>query len=157
MVAPSAAQTAPRVVLAGLEDIVRLAQVHRDIQLKTALERDVRLVRFEQGSIEFSLEQGASPQLAQHLMRRLQEWTEQRWMVVISREVGAPTLKQVHDAQEQEKLTGVRALPLVRAALDMFPGAEITSVRSADVDASPLTGASDDLAYADQSQSDDDL
>ena len=32
----------------------------RDLQLKTALERDVRLVRFEDGKLEIALEPSAS-------------------------------------------------------------------------------------------------
>lgn len=147
----------PRVVVSSLEDIVTLAHTHRDIQLKTALERDVHIVRFEQGSIEFSLEPGASPQLAQNLMRRLQEWTGQRWMVAISREAGAPTLKHMRDAREQEKLSGVRALPLVRAALDLFPGADIIAVRSADHDLGIVPAGADDVSYNDQASNDDDV
>ncbi|NDA47839.1 MAG: DNA polymerase III subunit gamma/tau, partial [Alphaproteobacteria bacterium] len=115
----------PRVHLHSLEDVVKLAQAHRDIQLKMALERDVHLIRFEEGSIEFSLAPGASPQLAATLMRRLQEWTGLRWMVAISNAPGGPSLKQVEDAKEAERLVGVRAEPLVRNVLERFPGAEI--------------------------------
>ena len=77
-----------------------LAGQHRDIQMKLALERDVRLVRFEQGQIEFSLSSGASPQLAQTLARRLQEWTGTRWMVAVSNAPGAPSLKEQEDARD---------------------------------------------------------
>ena len=50
--------TEPAITLARFEDVVALAGQHRDIQMKLALERDVRLVRFEQGQIEFSLAPG---------------------------------------------------------------------------------------------------
>ncbi len=93
---------------------------HRDIQLKLALERDVRLVRFEEGAIEFSPAPGASPQLAQILMRRLQEWTGRRWIVAIAREEGAPSLKEVADEKARQAMNGVRADPLVRRALEVF-------------------------------------
>ncbi len=43
----------PSLALARFEDVVALAGRHRDIQLKLALERDVRLVRFEQGRSNF--------------------------------------------------------------------------------------------------------
>ena len=112
-----------------------LAGRHRDIQLKLALERDVRLVRFEQGRIEFSTAPGASPQLAQTLMRRLQEWTGSRWMVAISSAPGAPSLKEQEDAKASEALSGVRAEPLVRRVLAVFPGAEIVAVRACEHDA----------------------
>ncbi len=150
---------APRVQIARFEDIVALAHVNRDIQLKMALERDVHIIRFEQGSIEFSLSEGASAQIAQTLMRRLQEWTGTRWMVAISREAGAPSIKDVQDAQEAVKMTGVRALPLVRQALDIFPGAEIVAVRTADLEPAQLgqPAGGDDIAYIDQVDSDDDF
>ena len=61
--------------------LVALADEKRDMQLKIALEREVRLVRFEPGRIEFELAPGGSPQLAQHLTQRCRTWTGERWMV----------------------------------------------------------------------------
>jgi DNA polymerase III subunit gamma/tau len=121
---------APSMTLSRFEDVVALAARHRDIQMKLALERDVRLVRFEQGRIEFSTVPGASPQLAQTLARRLQEWTGSRWMVAISSAPGAPSFKEREDAKAAEALSSVRALPLVQSVLAAFPGAEIAGVRA---------------------------
>ncbi len=153
--------TAPRVQLARFEDLVALAQVNRDIQLRMALERDVRLVRFEQGSIEFSPVAGASPQLAANLMRRLQEWTGQRWMVTISSAEGAPTLQQQKQARVDEEMVGVRADPLVRSVLEHFPGAQIVAVRKPEAIVEPAAAAagptvSEDVAYDDAPLSDED-
>ena len=159
------AQPQARVEIPRFEDLVTLAQVNRDIQFKIALEQDVRLVRFERGSIEFSLTPGASPQLAQTLMRRLQEWTGIRWMVAVSREEGAPTLKEQADARAEEKMTGVRAIPLVRKVLEAFPGAQIMAIRAPEVEPEPVTAAiapetadgGDEVGYADQIYTEDDL
>jgi DNA polymerase-3 subunit gamma/tau len=154
---------APRVQVARFEDVVMLAQVNRDIQLKIALERDVRLVRFEQGTIEFALAPGASPQLAATLSRRLQEWTGQRWMAVVVSSEGAMTLREQEDIRQQDKMQGVRADPLVRSVLERFPGAEIVAVRSPDAapepEAIPTSGGEtgDEVAYVDQAYTEDDL
>jgi DNA polymerase-3 subunit gamma/tau len=146
----------PRV--ARFEDVVALAAAQRDIQLKVALEHDVRLVRFEEGSIEFALTPGASPQIAQQLMRRLQEWTGRRWMVAISSEAGAPSLSEQAEAVATAALLGVRADPLVQRALALFPGAEIIGVRGAEPAAAEnVPETNDDIAYADQAFSEDDL
>ena len=163
--AQASAQPQARVELARFEDLVTLAHANRDIQLKTALERDVKLVRFERGAIEFSLAPGASPQLAQTLMRRLQEWTGIRWMVAVSREEGAATLKEQADARAEEKMTGLRALPLVRKALETFPGAQIVAIRGPEAEPEPVTAAiapetadgGDEIGYADQIYTEDDL
>jgi DNA polymerase III subunit gamma/tau len=153
--APQPETTEPRMRLARFEDVVAQAGAVRDIQLKLALERDVRLVRFEEGTIEFALAPGAPPQLAQNLMRRLQEWTGQRWMVAISREAGAPSLKEQAEATAAASLRGVCADPLVRAVMDIFPGAEIVAVRETE----PAEGAAsgDDVAYIDSANLEDDL
>jgi DNA polymerase III subunit gamma/tau len=89
-------------------------------------------------------------------MRRLQEWTGRRWMVAISRELGAPTIQEQANAAAAASMQGVRADPLVREVMNFFPGAEIVAVRETD---SPEGGpsVSDDLAYIDSNATDDDL
>jgi DNA polymerase III subunit gamma/tau len=142
--APPPNAALPSIALSRFEDIVALAGRHRDIQLKLALERDVRLVRFEQGRIEFSVASGASPRLAHTLMSRLQEWTGSRWLVAVSSTPGAPSLKEQEEAKAREILTGVHFDPLVQSALTAFPGAEIVGVRTNKIALeSPLAAGTD--------------
>jgi DNA polymerase-3 subunit gamma/tau len=121
---------APVLQLADFEALVALAADKRDIALKVALERDVRLVRFEQGRLDMALTAGASPTLASQLSRKLHEWTGARWLVSIANEPGQPTLHEQREEAARESERGVRAHPLVRAALELFPGAAIVDVRS---------------------------
>ncbi len=116
--------------LQSFAEVVALAQARRDIQLKVALERDVRLVRFEDGKIEFELAPDGSPQIAANLMRRLNEWTGARWMVAVVSGGGAPSIREAADAAVREEKDGVAADPAVRLLLDTFPGSEIVAVRS---------------------------
>jgi DNA polymerase-3 subunit gamma/tau len=154
---------APKVRIESFDALIALAGQNRDIQIKTALERDVRLVRFEEGSLEFALAPGASPALAQTLMRKLQDWTGTRWMVAISSAVGAPTLRESAAAKEQERRIGVQADPLVRSVLERFPGAEIVAVRSNAVEDEagapvPLaTDAAEEVAYIDEVDPESDI
>ena len=124
-----AAQVAPGLAINSFAELVALAADKRDVQMKLALERDVRVVRCEDGKLEIALEPSAPKTLVNDLSRKLQQWTGRSWMVVISREPGAPTLKSVADAHKAELETGVRADPLVKAVLERFPGAEIVGVR----------------------------
>jgi DNA polymerase III subunit gamma/tau len=160
--AASQVAAAPKVRIETFDALVALAAQNRDIQIKTALERDVRLVRFEEGSLEFALAPGASPGLAQTLMRKLQDWTGTRWMVAISSAAGAPTLRERAEAKEQERRIGVQADPLVRSVLERFPGAEIVAVRSnaADDEIAPpapvVADPSDEVAYVDEIDTEND-
>jgi DNA polymerase III subunit gamma/tau len=120
--------------IARFEDLVALAGEKRDLALKTALERDLRLVRFEDGKLEVALEPSGSRTLVGDLSRKLSEWTGRRWIVVVSTEPGQPSIKTQNEARRAEMLTGIRADPLVQAVLTRFPGAEIVAVREREAD-----------------------
>jgi DNA polymerase-3 subunit gamma/tau len=101
-----------------------------------ALERDVRLVRFEDGRLEIALEPSARHSFIQDLQARLATWTSRRWMVVVSSESGEPTRYRQALEREAELKRGVRADPLVQAVLSRFPGAEIIAVTAPEAIAS---------------------
>ncbi len=127
----------PGRALASFEDLVALAAERRDLTIKSALERDVRLVRFEDGRLEISLEANAPKSLTGELSKKLADWTGRRWMVIVSAEPGMPSLYAQAQTRKSELKDGVRTDPLVQAVLARFPGAEIVEVRpSADAAAS---------------------
>ena len=96
--------------------------------MKMALERDVRLVRCEDGQLEIALEPSAPKTLVHDLQRKLIAWTGKRWIVVVSKEQGAPTMRAQMDARQAEIELGVQSDPLVQAVLNRFPGAKIVGV-----------------------------
>jgi DNA polymerase III subunit gamma/tau len=129
---PRSEETAPPVrMLQSFEELVALAAEKRDIGIKSALERDVRLVRFEDGRLEFGLEPSAQRALTGELSKKLADWTGRRWMVIVSAEPGQPSLHAQVQMRKAELKDGVRADPLVQAVLTRFPGAEIVDVRAA--------------------------
>jgi DNA polymerase III subunit gamma/tau len=120
--------TAPAVSLGSFEAVIALAAEKRDITMKMALERDVHLVRFEDGQLEIAVEPNAPRTLVHDLQRKLTAWTNRRWIVVVSKEQGAPTLRAQAEARQAEVERGVQADPLVQAVLERFPGAKIVGV-----------------------------
>ena len=127
--AQPAPETAPTVI-SRFEDLIALAGQMRDLQTKTALERDIRLVRCEDGRLEIALEPSASKALVGELGRKLSDWTGRRWMVVVSAEAGQQTVRSQQEARRSALENDVRADPLVQAVLAKFPGAEIVAVRN---------------------------
>ncbi|RBP11435.1 DNA polymerase-3 subunit gamma/tau [Roseiarcus fermentans] len=152
---------APAVKLARFEDVVALARARRDIQLVHALERDIRLDRFEPGRITVSLVEGASPALAQTLAKRLADWTGERWMVALVQGATAPTLRETAARREADRTSDAAQNPVVRKVLERFKGARIVEVRAADSAPPPPPPeplADDDVGYADsEAPFDDDL
>jgi DNA polymerase-3 subunit gamma/tau len=139
--APSAA--AP--TIGSFEELIALAAQKRDLGVKLALERDVRLVRCEDGRLEIALEPSAAKTLVNELSRKLLQWTGRQWMVIVSAETAHQTVKSQNEARQAELKTGVRADPLVQAVLARFPGAEIVGVRRPEPAAPLPTGEPEDV------------
>jgi DNA polymerase-3 subunit gamma/tau len=128
-VARSAEAASPVLALKAFADLVALAGEKRDVSMKSALERDIRLVHFEDGTLEISLEPSAAKSLVNDLSKKLADWTGRRWMVAVSTEAGEPPLRAQAEARKAELKNDVRSDPLVQAVLTRFPGAEIVEVR----------------------------
>jgi DNA polymerase-3 subunit gamma/tau len=124
-----ARETEPQMRLATFADVVALAVARRDLPIKTALECDVRLVRMEDGRLDINLEPAAPRSLAHDLSRKLSQWTGRRWVVVVSAEEGAPTLRSQAQAAKEELTRELHADPRVKAVMERFPGATIIDVR----------------------------
>ena len=131
------APSAPVRAIASFEELIALAVEKRDLQIKAALERDVRLVLCEDGKLEIALEPDAAKTLTGELARKISAWTGRRWMVVVSAEAGAPTMRSQIEARRADIRRGVAADPLVQAVMARFPGAEIVEVRAADEAGTP--------------------
>jgi DNA polymerase III subunit gamma/tau len=144
------AASSPVCALGSFAELVALAGEKRDLTIKSALERDMRLVRFEDGKLEIALEGGAPKTLAGELSKKLSDWTGRRWMVVVSGEAGEPTLWAQAQTRKAELRDDVQSDPLVQAVLKRFPGAEIVDVRpppdapAANADELPPMPQSDD-------------
>ncbi len=116
--------------LRTLDDIVALAATKGASVLKVHLENDVHFVRLEPGQVELRPGPRAPRTLAGDLAQKLKEWTGTRWVVTLAREGGAPTLAEQRREHHAAQLEAVAQDPLVRAALDRFPGAEIVGVHN---------------------------
>jgi DNA polymerase-3 subunit gamma/tau len=120
-------------------EVVALAGARRDAKLKVHLEEHVSLVKFDAaaGSIDLFLMPGAPAELANELREKLNRWTGQRWMVVLSKVRGAPPIGEVRRAKEAAQMDELKRHPAVAAIFEEFPDATIAAVR-------PITGLQSD-------------
>jgi len=121
--------------------VVALFAARREGILHTHLQNDVHLVSFEVGRIELRPTPKAPANLPNRIAACLNEWTGSRWLVSVSGDLGAPTLKEQAQAIDAEMRRRASEHPLVKAVLDAFPGATIDAVR--DLKATQSTSDSD--------------
>jgi len=130
MLAPSPnGQGEPARKIASFRELVALAGEKRDLLTKSALETDVRLVRFEDGRLEVALEPNAQRALVNELSRKLDLWTGRRWTIVVSNEKGQATLREQSLVEKNERERAAEADPRVQEVLARFPGTRIIEVR----------------------------
>jgi DNA polymerase-3 subunit gamma/tau len=111
----------------SLEEVVALCEEKGEVKLAAQLTRAVHLVKFEIGRIEIRPKDNTPQDVAGKLGAFLNAQTEERWMVSVSNQPGAPTL-------HEQRIDTAAADPFVKALLDAFPGAKIESVRDVDAD-----------------------
>jgi DNA polymerase-3 subunit gamma/tau len=110
-------------------DIVALFEHHREAVLRSHLWSHCHLVHFEPGRIELRLTEAAPRDLPNRLGQLLGGWTGQRWVVSVSRDEGAPTLRDQAEQHARHLRSEAAEHPMVRAVLETFPGATIEAVR----------------------------
>jgi DNA polymerase III subunit gamma/tau len=130
MAAQPSHAAAPQPALRNFEDLVALIDQRRDIALKLDVEKYVRLISFRTGAISFEPAPGAPNNLSQRLSARLKEWTGQPWLVAAEGGGGAETLAEIRAKELEVARAEALADPFVRQVMEVFPGAELTEIRS---------------------------
>lgn len=128
-IAESAPQ--PSVPVNSLNDIVAMADKHRNMQFKILVKNCVRLASIAPGRLEIGLTDDAPKSLPSEIAQHLLNWTGIRWVVTVARDVASQTVAEAETERRDNLVTDARADPDVAAILAAFPGAKITDVRIA--------------------------
>ena len=109
-------------------EVIALIRDKRDLRLLTDVEAGVHLVQFDANRIEFRPSAEAPDNLPGRLSQALEKWTGKRWVVSVSNEAGAPTMREQKQAAERDLEDQLRTTELVKAALSAFPDARVARV-----------------------------
>jgi DNA polymerase-3 subunit gamma/tau len=138
---------------ATFDALVAFIADKREAVLAAALNSAVHLVHYEVGRLEFRPTPTAPADLAPRLSRLLSEWSGRPWLVSLSHEEGAPTLRQRDIEIDLARKRDAANDPLVQAVLLAFPGATIEAVRDTAESAplpEPLSSDTDTLNGEDE-------
>jgi len=118
--------------LSSFEDLVAFIGTRRDVKLLSDVENHIRPVLFEDGKLEVNLVNSAPKNLVGRLGEKLKSWTGTRWVIIVSREEGEPTIAERKQAAFEKDYDMVKDHPAVLKAQEHFPGAEIKSIHKLD-------------------------
>ena len=98
------------------------------MQLKYDLEKNVSLVKFSNGQMEFSFNENIDKNFIKNLSKKLLEWTGKRWIITLSKEKGQPTHQEVKLEKKQTQLTEAMKTNAYKKILEVFPDAKLSSL-----------------------------
>ena len=119
-------------LISSFDELLEICSSKKEIKLKYELEKNVNLVRFENKRIEISFNEDLDKDFIKDLSSKLYEWTNDRWIITLSKTKGHPSKKEEEIILKKELIETVKKSPIYIDILKKFPDAELIDVRPKD-------------------------
>ena len=96
------------------------------------METNVNLVSFEDQRIEISFNENLDRDFVKYISTKLFEWTNQRWIITLSKKIGTPTKKQIEKQNKQILLEEAKKSIVYKKMIELFPDTELVDVEIRD-------------------------
>ncbi len=115
-------------IINSFEKLVEITNINKEIELKFDLERNVRVVKFENGKIDISFNEKLSKNFVRSLTEKLKLWTGERWIISLSKEVGKSTIFENKETFKKNLLQEALESEVYKKIKESFPDAELSDV-----------------------------
>ena len=112
----------------NFNELIDLFRQHKELLVHASLISDVHLISFKPERLEIRLNPNAPKELPNKIISCLNQWTGKKWAVIISGEIGEPTLEEQAKQNFFAQVEAAKNLPIVKEILESFPGAVIKSI-----------------------------
>ena len=116
----------------SFEDLIYLASKKKEIQLKYDLEKNVNLIKFSEGKIDISFNQNLDKNFVRNLSTKLVEWTGNRWVITLSKEMGEKTFFETQNIKKKELLDKEKEGHVYKNIKKIFSDVELLEVKNKD-------------------------
>ena len=123
-----------KILIKNFEELINLCNQKKELKLKYELETNVSLVSFADQRIEISFNENLDKNFVKDLSLRLFEWTEQRWIIAFSKQVGLPSKKQKKDIEKKKIIEEMKKGDVYKKILETFSDAELIDFKLQDND-----------------------
>ena len=125
-------ETLKNLKISSFEELIKLAEKNKEMELKYDLERNVRLAKFEDGKIDINFNENLNKNFIKKLSQSLYVWTGKRWIISLSKAENLRTFYQEKVDKKKESLEKEKDSETFREMLEIFPDADLTDVRKED-------------------------
>ena len=114
----------------SFDDLLEMCSSKKEIKLKYELEKNVNLVSFENKRIEISFNEALDKEFIKDLSTKLYEWTNNRWIITLSKTKGEPSKKENEINSKKKLIENVRNSLIYKSVLENFSDAELVDVKT---------------------------
>ena len=112
----------------SLNDLIDLCNEKKEVKLKYELENNVNLVSFEHGRIEISINEKLEKDFIKILSTKLLEWTNERWMITLSKKIGEKSKKESDGDAKIKLFENAKKTETYKKILQTFSDAELIDI-----------------------------
>ena len=109
-------------------DLIDICNIKKEIKLKYELETNVNLVSFENKRIEISFNNYLDKEFIKNLSSKLYEWTNDRWIISLSKKIGELSKKEKNIISKKKLLENAKRGEVYKKVLEIFPDAELIDI-----------------------------
>ena len=114
--------------VSSFDSLIGLCLKYKEMQLKYDLEKNVSLVKFSNGQMEFSFNENIDKNFIKNLSNKLFDWTKKRWIITLSKEKGQPTHQEIKLKKKQTQLEEAIKTNVYKKMLEIFSDAKLIAV-----------------------------
>ena len=114
----------------SFSDLVMTAEKNKEIQLKYDLERNVKLIKFEDGKIDINFNENLNKNFIKKLSQCLYEWTGKRWIITLSRDQNLKTFYEQKIEKKQKLISEEKNSKVFKEISEAFPDANLIDVET---------------------------
>jgi len=118
--------------ISSFEDLIQLSKKKKEIELSYDLEKNVNLVKFDNGKIDISFNENLSKQFVRNLSENLLEWTGKRWVITLTKTSGQKTFSELQALKKNEQLDKEKEGEIYKKFKNIFTDAELIEVSKKD-------------------------
>ena len=121
-------ETNPNKVL-SFEDLIQLSSEKKEIHLKYDLENNVNLIKFSEGKIDISFNENLDKNFVRNLSEKLLEWTGNRWVITLSKEIGQKSFSELRGIKKKELFNEEKKGKIYKEFKNVFSDIELLEVK----------------------------
>jgi len=117
-------------IIDSFDNLLEICSLKKEIKLKYELEKNVNLVSFESQRIEISFNENLDKDFIKDLSLKLYEWTNDRWIITLSKTKGQLSKKEEEVNLKKELIDSVKNSSIYKVILEKFPDIELIDVKA---------------------------